>query len=108
MVFHLVDRAAWAIAVERGEYRPASLLAEGFVHLSRAEQVLGTANRFFAGRRDLVLLSVDEARLGPGLKLEEGEPGQLFPHFYGAIPVAAVGAVLPISPDDDGVFRRLP
>lgn len=108
MVFHLVDRAGWALAVDRGEHRPPSLESQGFVHLSLKEQVLGTANRFFAGRVDLLLLEIDEARLPGALKMEEGEPGQLFPHFYGAVPVSAVKSAEAILPDADGTFRRLP
>ncbi len=108
MIFHLVGGAAWAAAVEQGAYRPPSLAQQGFVHLSTSTQVLGTANRFFAGRTDLLMLRVDERALGGLLKYEEGEVGQLFPHFYGALPIAAVIDVAPLSPDADGVFRTLP
>ena len=107
MIFHLVDSASWALAVKCGEHRPASLQAQGFVHLSTRAQVLGTANRFFAGRTDLLLLHVDETRLVGTLKYEEGEPGQLFPHFYGPLPVAAIVKVVVLKPDASGVFFDL-
>ncbi|MBS1122830.1 MAG: hypothetical protein H6Q90_5058, partial [Deltaproteobacteria bacterium] len=35
-VFHITTRAAWAAAQHAGEYRAASLGAEGFIHLSTA------------------------------------------------------------------------
>lgn len=101
VIFHLVDEASWAVAVERGEHRPASLSSQGFVHLSTRAQVLGTANRFFAGRHDMLLLHVDEARLPGVLKYEEGEPGQLFPHLYGPLPVAAVVKATPFRGEID-------
>ena len=107
MIFHLVDSEAWALAVKCGEHRPPSLQAQGFVHLSTREQVLGTANRFFAGRTDLLLLHVDEARLVGTLKYEEGEPGQLFPHLYGPLPVAAIVKAVVLTPEASGVFVHL-
>ena len=108
MLFHLVDREAWAVALKAGAHRPASLAAQGFVHLSTRAQVLGTANRFFVGRRDLLLLRIDESKLVGTLKYEEGEPGQLFPHFYAALPVDAVSSSLPLLPDADGQFSSVP
>lgn len=108
MIFHLVDRPSWDAALQLGEHRPASLRAQGFVHLSTVDQVLETANRFFAGHTDLLMLLVDESQLEGLLKYEEGEPGQLFPHFYGPLPVRAVSAVIRILPEADGVFRALP
>ena len=108
MIFHLIDAAAWDTALERGEHRPPSLAAQGFVHLSRQEQVLGTANRFFSGRTDLLLLHVDDTQLTDGLKYEEGEPGELFPHLYRPLPVAAVLKVVPMTPTASGNFVELP
>lgn len=90
MIFHLVDEASWVRAVASGAYHPPSLAAEGFVHLSTGAQVRGTAERFFKGRADMLVLHVDEAKLPGPLKYEEGEPGQLFPHHYGPLPLAAV------------------
>src|SRR4051812_45244604 len=40
-LFHIVAPADWPI---RGDYRPSSLAAHGFVHLSFADQVDGVAN----------------------------------------------------------------
>lgn len=72
------------------------------MHLSTPEQVHLPAQALFPGRRDLVLLVVDPARLTDPVRLEQGVPphpdGLLFPHLYGPLPVSAVVAVVPYRP----------
>lgn len=105
-LFHITTAEAWSAAQERGEYRPASLQSEGFIHLSRREQVAGTLKRFFKGKAGLVLLVIDEAQIEKEVKYEEGEPGQLFPHLYAVLPVSAVvrTLVIPDEPRESFVF----
>lgn len=99
---HLIEPAAWRAALDDGEVRPQSLDAVGFVHLSTPEQVHLPAQALFPGRRDLVLLVVDPARLTDPVRLEPGRPedpaGMLFPHLYGPLPTSAVVAVVPYRP----------
>ena len=105
---HLVEPGAWRAALDDGAVRPPSLEAVGFVHLSTPEQVHLPATALFPGRRDLVLLVVDPARLPHPVRLEPGRPedppGMLFPHLYGPLPTAAVDAVLPVTRDAAGRF----
>ncbi len=72
------------------------------MHLSTPEQVHLPAERLFPGRRDLLLLVVDPARLADPVRMEPGVPtdpeGMLFPHLYGPLPVTAVVATLPYRP----------
>jgi uncharacterized protein (DUF952 family) len=120
VILHILSRAQWNEAVRRGSYSPASLDTEGFIHCSRPEQVLGTANRFFRGQRDLLILSIDEPRLAAPLKYEPpapadgGEPPDArFPHLYGPLNLDAVvrAAEFPCGPDgsfaDFAPVRRL-
>jgi uncharacterized protein (DUF952 family) len=102
-VFHIVGAAEWRSV--RVAYAPASLRAEGFVHCSDAAQVLRTASRFFAGRKDLVLLEIDPARVAAELRYENLEGGEeLYPHIYGAIDTAAVVSAQALVASDDGSF----
>jgi uncharacterized protein (DUF952 family)/GNAT superfamily N-acetyltransferase len=73
---------------------------DGFVHLSRPDQVLTPANALYAGRTDLLLLVVDPATLDD--VRVEGD----FPHLYGApLSAESVTHVVSLPCDDDGAFR---
>lgn len=102
-LFHITSRAEWDRAQAAGEYRPASLATEGFIHLSGDRQWLAVANRFYRGQPDLVLLSIGRDRLTAPLRYDHVD-GQAFPHLYGplnldavveacALPVDATGAI---------------
>lgn len=102
-LFHLTHRDAWEAARRDGTYRPASLDTEGFIHLSTERQWPLTAARFFRGQRGLVLLEVAADRLAAQVRFEAAD-GDLFPHLYGALPVAAVIRAVDLEPRPDGGF----
>ena len=87
MLFHLCTRASWDTT--DADYAPASLATEGFIHLSTAAQWPRSRARFFAGRRDLVLLVIDPALLGDAVRYERAD-GEDFPHLYAALARTAV------------------
>jgi glutathione S-transferase len=95
-VFHVALPDDWDAAQRTGEYtmstRGRSLVEEGFIHCSFADQVETIANRYYADLDELVLLTVDPLLLGSELVVEDPFPGapQRFPHVYAPIPVAAV------------------
>jgi uncharacterized protein (DUF952 family) len=99
-LFHITTHAQWTAAQRAGTYHPPSLDTEGFIHLSDERQWLATANRFYRGRADLVLLAIREERLAAEVRWELAD-GQHFPHLYGPLELAAVTGVfaLPIAAD---------
>src|SRR3954463_6265352 len=102
-LFHIVDPAIWAQAVENGEYRPPSLGSEGFVHFSFAEQVESTANTRYRGAADLVVIEIDPDALDGELRIEDSYgSGTEFPHIYGPIPTAAAVTTHRLTRDDTG------
>jgi len=120
MIVHIVKRSEWAEAARRGSYAPASLRAEGFIHCSTLAQVVDTANRFYRGHKDLVVLCIDERQLKAELKYEApatalggstayreqpAAPGAMFPHLYGELNVDAVARVVELPCEADGSFR---
>lgn len=107
LVYKIFRRAEWEALREEGETLGAPVdLADGYVHLSTAAQVVETAARHFAQESDLVLVAVDSARLGSALRWEPSRGGQLFPHLYAplrlehvtwdkSLPLGAAGHIFP-------------
>ncbi|WP_132542408.1 DUF952 domain-containing protein [Rhodovulum euryhalinum] len=107
LIYKIFRRAEWDAFRAAGRSAGAPVdLADGFIHLSTAEQVTVTAERHFAGESDLVLVAVDAARLGAALKWEPSRGGALFPHLYRdltaadvvwdkSLPLGATGHIFP-------------
>ncbi|EDX86664.1 conserved hypothetical protein [Synechococcus sp. PCC 7335] len=97
MLFHIVESTNWAAAKERGMYEPDSLAAEGFIHLSKEQQVSGTVERFYKGRSDLVILEIDPKLLQASLCYDQVPGHGVFPHLYGPLNLEAVVRVWTID-----------
>ncbi|GHH10081.1 DUF952 domain-containing protein [Sphingomonas sp. AAP5] len=81
-------------------------LADGYIHLSTAEQLTETVDKHFAGQSDLHVAAVDLGSFGAGLKWEESRGGQLFPHLYGGpLLLETVIAYGPLERDADGKVK---
>ena len=104
-IFHIALANEWSKALENGAYRTGSLDTEGFIHFSTGPQLLRTANKFYRGNRNVVLLLIDPKRLAAELRYEPIEDGQEFPHLYGDLNLDAVTEVLPFDPESDGSFE---
>lgn len=107
LVYKIAPSALWREAEAAGLFRGAPVdIADGFIHFSTAGQARETAAKHFAGQEDLLLVAVDAAALGGALKWEPSRGGALFPHLYGALPLAAVRSVvaLPLGTDGAHVF----
>lgn len=82
-LFKILRVAEWDALAAAGATRGAPIdLRDGFVHLSSRSQVEETARLHFADRGDLVLVAVDEGRLGAALQWEASRGGALFPHLF--------------------------
>ena len=102
-ILHLALRSEWeaALAGDRPYDRSTigvSLAEEGYIHCSFPEQVAATAERYYAGRDDVVVLIVDPDRLDAEIRVEDlTGSGVEFPHVYGPIPPAAVVDVVGVA-----------
>jgi uncharacterized protein (DUF952 family) len=101
MIYNLLRADEWAELEDLGVFEGSvDDKADGFIHFSTAAQARETAAKHFAGEKGVVLAEVDPAKLPASLKWETSRGGQLFPHLYGALPLAAVTRhwPLPLSP----------
>lgn len=97
MIFKIVPRDLWAKAERDRRFDGAPVdLQDGFIHFSTASQLAETAAKHFAGQTDLVLVAVDEQRLGQWLKWEVSRNDELFPHLYACLALEMVEWVKPL------------
>jgi uncharacterized protein (DUF952 family) len=86
LLYKIMSKQEWETAQAHGIYEGSEVdLKDGFIHLSAAHQVRATAQKHFANRTDLLLVSVLEKNLGKNLKWEVSRGGDLFPHIYGPL-----------------------
>ena len=104
MAYKICTGNEWQQLQENGRFFGSpDDLSDGFVHLSAPDQVSRTAAKFFAGRSDLVLITVNPARLGSALRWEASASGTRYPHLYAALPLDAVVAATPLPLGPDGL-----
>ena len=102
-IYKIATRNDWSEALKNGVYAGSpDDHRDGFIHFSTRQQLLETARKHFSGRRDLVLIEIDPAPLGPALKWEPSRGGALFPHLYADLPVSAAIWVRDLALRDDG------
>lgn len=110
LIYKICPEELWREAEAAGQFTGAPVdLSDGYIHFSTAEQVGETARRHFAGQSGLLLVTVDATALGGALRWEAARNGDLFPHLYSALALAAVRKVepLPLSPAGTHVIPAL-
>lgn len=107
LIYKIFRRPEWDALVANGRTAGAPIdLADGYIHISTAAQVVETAARHFAGESDLVLVALDSEALGDDLRWEPSRGGALFPHLYRemrigdvvwdkSLPLGAAGHIFP-------------
>lgn len=101
VIYKIAPEKLWREAVEQGCFTGSPVdVHDGFIHFSTATQVRGTAAKHFTGANGLVLIAI--ATTGLDLRWEPSRGGELFPHLYDALPIAAVLWVKPLPVDSTG------
>ena len=91
MIYHVTTKAQWEAAKLLGRFEVPSLQLEGFIHMSKAEQVAGVLERYYKNITDLLILHVDESKLTAELRYELSPSlKEEFPHVFGAVNLDAV------------------
>jgi uncharacterized protein (DUF952 family) len=90
LIFKISPAEDWAAAAASGSYTGSEHdRRDGFIHFSTAVQLPGTLAKYYDGRAGLLLIALDADALGVALRWEPARDGDLFPHLYGDLPVAA-------------------
>lgn len=104
LVYKILTREDWQQACNAGHYAGSrDDLRDGFIHLSAEHQVQATAARHFRSVDGLVLVALHADELGAALKWEPSRGGDLFPHYYGQLPVSGALWSKPLALGADGV-----
>ena len=98
VAFKIVSAEDWAAIQATGGYDGSAVdLRDGYIHLSAADQLAGTAAKHYAGRDDLMLLDVNLTPYGEAIVWEPSRGGALFPHLYGRLSAATVIRARPFA-----------
>ncbi len=65
-------------------------VSDGYMHFSSTAQLAKTLELYFAGQSGVVVLAVKVSSLPIALKWEASRGGELFPHLYADLPMAAI------------------
>ncbi|WP_421739539.1 DUF952 domain-containing protein [Caulobacter sp.] len=104
LIYKILPRADWEAAEAAGKFEGSPVdLADGFIHLSGADQAQETAAKWFVGQQGLLLLGVEAELLGEALKWEASRGGALFPHLYRPLLPAEVVTRKDLDLDADGI-----
>jgi len=109
-IYHLALRDEWEAALRSAAPYGRSTIGrsvaeEGFVHCCLPEQAPRIAERFYKGQHEVVLLSIDTAKVDAEVRMENLEGGsEPFPHVYGPLPLGAVRTAEPVPVDGDGAL----
>ena len=109
IILHCMTAKQWDIIKEQSFWGQNMLDAEGFIHCSTIEFFWRVAPNFADIQEELVLICIDENKLIPPVKYEDGDNcGRFYPHVYGLINNDAVVAVLPYRKDAQGSYIKNP
>nr|WP_047576386.1 DUF952 domain-containing protein [Methylobacterium sp. ZNC0032] len=103
LIYKICPDALWSEAEAKGRFDGAPIdLADGYIHFSTGAQVAETAAKHFAGQERLLLIAIDDGRLGSELRYEPSRGGALFPHLYASLDPKVVRWIAPMPLKADG------
>ena len=104
-IYKIAALAEWSAAKSAGQLDGTAVdLADGYIHFSTAEQLAETLDKHYRGRAGLVVARVDPDLIAAELRWEPSRGGELFPHLYAPLPMAAVAAEFLLDAGPDGSF----
>lgn len=101
-IYKICPASLWQEAEKTGVFKGAGIdIQDGYIHFSTAEQCAQTLALHFTKQDGLCLIEVDASTID--ITWEASRGGQLFPHLYDTLPLAAVSQIWPLALDKAGV-----
>jgi len=106
LIYKIMSSDEWTTFKATNTFHGSEVdIQDGFIHFSTKEQTVETANKHFFGQSGLILVAVDEEKLGDKLIYETSRGGALFPHFYEPLKFSTVVNSIEFEPDVQGNFQ---
>ena len=104
-IYKVLTLEQWG-AFQRGKVFKGSPvdLSDGYIHLSCADQLKATMDKYYANQAEVAILQVDASKLDGKFKYEVSRGGAEFPHLFAALPMTAIGKLWLVSPEN-GAYR---
>ena len=90
IIYHIVTPEVWEKFKDENEYEAASLTSEGFIHCSYREQLDVVLERYYKHQPKVLILHINPNLLDAKLVAEPSTGGEVYPHIYGKINLAAI------------------
>lgn len=90
LIYHIVLPEIWENFKDKEEYEAESLLTEGFIHCSFAEQLDGVLQRYYSDAEKVLILTLETEKLSSKLINELSTNNEIYPHIYGKINKSAI------------------
>jgi uncharacterized protein (DUF952 family) len=102
--YKILNAAQWTEWQASGVFTGAPVdIADGYIHMSTADQVTETADKHFAGQDNLFVVLIDLSALGETIRWEPSRGGALFPHAYAPLSLKTALAAIPLTRDNGAV-----
>ena len=101
-VYKICSKFEWQEVKTKGQLIGSKKdLADGYIHFSGDDQIIGTLKKFYKNQKGLILLKVDTLKLDH-LVWEQASDGTMFPHLYSSLDISNVVDEFDITLDDEG------
>lgn len=101
-VYKILTQDEWRAAQSLGLFHGSPIdVRDGFIHLSKKDQVAETLRLHFKGQTQLILLGIEAGHLDQ-LRWEKSRNGELFPHLYRSLKISECTGEWVLINDDIG------
>lgn len=107
MIYHITTKEQWSTIKTKSYYTPNSLIREGYIHCSFEDQILKVAETLHRGQVDLLILCINETKLGSIFKSEDlFNLKEKYPHIYGELSLKTIEKVVELKISETGAFIK--